>query len=491
MLMTYETVIGLEVHVQLGTRTKMLCRCSAMDSRSVETAIPNSSICPVCTGQPGTLPVLNHTAVELGMKAAIALGCRMRERSVFARKNYFYPDLPKNYQISQYDEPLAENGSIEIDMQSSGDGTVVKRIGIARLHLEEDAGKLLHATGSEELNHSFVDFNRCGMPLAEIVSEPDMRSPEEAYQYLTELKNILQWIGVSNCDMERGELRCDVNLSVRPVGQKELGTKVEIKNLNSFKAVKDALFYEISRQKKSVSAGERIIQETRLWDEKGGITASMRSKEEAHDYRYFSDPDLVPLCPGKEWIENIRADIPELPRQRKERFIKDYNLPAYDAGVLTSSRGLAEYFEKCVKTGAKPKIASNWINTELLGRLNAEKIEITDSAVSPESMAGLTNLVESGKISGKMGKEVFGQMWKTGKSAKEIVEASGLSQVSDEGQIEVWAKEAVSENPVAAEDYRKGNEKAIGALVGVMMRKSKGKANPAVANSILKKILGQ
>lgn len=473
--MNYEPVIGLEVHSQLATKTKLFCRCPI----PLETPAPNTCICPVCTGQPGVLPVLNRKAVELGIKAAISLGCKLNQRSIFARKNYFYPDLPKNYQISQYEEPLAEHGHIEIP----------KRIGITRAHLEEDAGKLLHAIASVELPYSLVDFNRCGVPLIEIVSEPDLRSPEEAYRYLVELKTMLQWIGVSNCDMEKGELRCDVNMSIRPSGTRELGVKVEIKNLNSFKAVKDALHYEISRQEKALSSGERITQETRLWDEKSGTTISMRSKEEAHDYRYFPDPDLVPLAPARDQVEKIRSSILELPQKRRERFISDYKLSPYDAGVLTCDRELSEYFESCTASGVSAKLCANWITTELLGRLNAEKLEISKSRVSPSMLSRLVSLVESGKISGKMGKDVFEQMWKTGKSPKEIVESSGMSQVSDTAKLQVWSKEAITEKPKAAQEFRNGNEKAIGALVGAVMKKSGGKANPQAVNSILKELL--
>lgn len=482
----YETVIGLEVHSQLATKSKLFCSCPV----PADSPAPNTCICPVCTGQPGTLPVLNKSAVELSVKAAVSLGCALNETSIFARKNYFYPDLPKGYQISQYDKPLAEHGFIEVTVQpSKKEEPYSKRIGITRVHMEEDAGKLLHAIGSQELDYSLVDFNRCGMPLIEIVSEPDMSSPEEAYQYLVELKNILRWIGASNCDMEKGELRCDVNLSLRLKGEKKFGTKVEIKNLNSFKAVKDAVCYEISRQEKALGAGERIIQETRLWDDRSGSTISMRSKEEAHDYRYFPDPDLVPLRPDTSWVKEIKSSLPELPQKRKERFVSEYGLSLYDAGVLSSEKELSEYFEICVSTGVSAKLCANWITTELLGRLNAEKLDIPGSPVSPSSLAGLVSLIESGKISGKMGKDVFEQMWKTGKSAKEIVESAGLSQVSDSGQIEAWAKEAVAENPKAAEDVRKGNEKAVGALVGAVMKKSKGKANPGIVNSILKELL--
>ena len=481
-----EPVIGLEIHVQLNTKTKLFCSCAtgAADSK------PNISICPVCTGQPGTLPVLNAAAVDLGIKAGIALGCRLNERSVFARKNYFYPDLPKGYQISQYELPLAERGAVEILTGASGEEPVRKNIGITRVHMEEDAGKLLHSIGTTELDYSLVDFNRCGMPLVEIVSEPDMRSPEEAYAYLTAVRAIMEWTGVSNCDMEKGELRVDVNVSLRPVGQEKFGTKVEIKNLNSFKAAKDALVYEIARQAAAINTGEKIMQETRLWNDAEGKTVSMRSKEQAHDYRYFPDPDLVPLVPPAEHIEHIRAALPELPAKRRDRMAAQYALSAYDAGVLVTGKPLADYFETAMqseKITAKPLV--NWLTTELLGRLNADKKAIADSPLQPAKLAELVALIESGQISGKMGKDVFDQAYKTGKTPKEIVAESGLSQISDEGQLSVWAQEAITASPKIAEDFRKGNERAIGALVGAVMKKSKGKANPAVLNEVLRKLL--
>ncbi|MDD2772924.1 MAG: Asp-tRNA(Asn)/Glu-tRNA(Gln) amidotransferase subunit GatB [Elusimicrobiales bacterium] len=478
----FEPVIGLEIHVQLNTNSKLFCSCAA----GAGDARPNTYICPVCTGQPGTLPVLNKGAVELGLKAAMALSCKLNERSVFARKNYFYPDLPKGYQISQYELPLAEHGRVEIEPA----GAAPKTIGITRVHMEEDAGKLLHAIGSEELDYSLVDFNRCGIPLIEIVSDPDMRSAEEAYAYLTALKAIMQWSGISNCDMEKGELRVDVNLSVRPRGQEKFGTKVEIKNLNSFKAVKDAIQHEISRQCAAVKAGEIITQQTRLWNDKDGKTAPMRSKEMAHDYRYFPDPDLVPLAPAKELVEKMRAGIPELPAARRDRLMKDYALTAYDAGVLVTDRALADYFEDAMKSAKIPaKPLANWLTTSLLGMLNADKKTIAASPVKPAQLAELVGLVESGKINGKMGKEVFEQSYKTGKSPKEIVEASGLSQISDEGQLETWAKEAIAANPKAVEDFKKGKETAAGSMVGFVMKKSKGKANPAKLNEIIRRLL--
>lgn len=481
----YEPVIGLEVHVQLGTRTKMFCSCPVPEADSS----PNTCVCPVCTGQPGALPVTNAAALELAVRAALVLKCKVRGRSIFARKNYFYPDLPKNYQISQFEEPLSEHGKLQIELE----GGVKKIIGITRGHVEEDAGKLLHAIGAEELSYSLVDFNRCGVPLLEIVSEPDMRSPEEAHAYLTALKSVLQWSSVSDCDMEKGELRCDVNVSLRPEGRAAFGTKVELKNLNSFKAVKDSLYYEIRRQEKALRDGEKIVQETRLWDEKEGVTLSMRSKEEAHDYRYFPDPDLVPLVLDGRFMDKATSGIPaELPAERKARFMKEFKLSDYDAGVLTSERVLSEYFEKCVKSApVTPKAAANWITTELLARLKAARLEMSRCPVDALNLSGLVRLVESGKISGKIGKEVFDQMWKTGKSAAEIVEASGMSQVNDREQIAKWAAEAIAENPKAVEDFKKGKETAIGSLVGLIMKKSRGKANPALCNSLLRELLSR
>ncbi len=485
----YEPVIGLEIHCRLGAKTKLFCACAIAE----DGAPPNTSICPVCTGQPGALPALNRFAVELAVRAASALNCAVNSRSVFARKNYFYPDLSKGYQISQYEQPLAGHGRLAIEIKDKDGQTKSKNIGITRVHMEEDAGKLLHALGSRELDYSLVDFNRGGAPLIEIVSEPDIRSADEAYEYLSELKKTLKWIGVSNCDMEKGELRCDVNLSLRKAGEIKFGVKVEIKNLNSFKAVKDAAAYEISRQTDALEAGGKIIQETRLWDDQEGKTLSMRSKEEAHDYRYFPDPDLVPLAVDPQLRQRVAKDIPELPAQVKNKFKSEYGLSDYDAGVLTSDKGLTEYFDKCAKgAGADKnftKLISSWITTELLGRLNAEKKDISQSRVLAEALNGLLLLIKNGKISGKMGKEVFDGMWTTGKSAEEIVESSGLAQVSDSAQIEAWAKEAVSENPKAADDVRKGSEKAIGALVGAVMKKSKGKANPAMVNAALKSLL--
>ncbi len=473
-----EMVIGLEVHVQLETRSKLFCACSA-DSFGKEA---NTSICPVCTGQPGVLPVLNRGAVELAFKAGLAVGGTLRERSVFARKNYFYPDLPKGYQISQYDRPFSEGGAVELS------GRPPRRIGITRIHMEDDAGKSLHTVGSNVLPYTLVDFNRAGVPLIEIVSEPEMRSPEEAYQFLTNLKAVMRYCGVSRCDMEKGELRCDANISVRPAGREKLGTRVEIKNLNSFKAVKDALVYEYERQRAALAEGETIEQETRLWNDETGRTAPMRTKEDANDYRYFPEPDLVPLVAESAWVERLRKALPELPGARRTRFLSDYKLSEYDAGVLTADKETADYFEAVVggAGAAAAKTAANWVSSELLGKLNAENKTIAQSPVKPERLAELLGLISEGTINGKIGKEVFKKMWQTGDSPATIVKDSGLEQVQDEGQVGVWVAEALRENPKAVEQLKGGKEKAIGAIVGAVMRKSQGRANPALVNKLIK-----
>jgi len=477
--MNYETVIGLEVHVHLKTKSKLFCGCSTEFG-----SVPNSNICPVCTGQPGTLPVLNKKAVEFAVLTGLATNCKIAKHSIFARKNYFYPDLPKNYQISQYELPLCEKGFLEIEI----DG-IPKKIGITRIHLEEDAGKLLHAIGSQELDYSLVDYNRTGIPLLEIVSEPDISSPDEAYQYLTNLKAILRYIGISDCDMEKGSLRCDANISLRIVGEKKLGTKVELKNMNSFKAIRDALNYEIERQKEALNLNEKIVQDTRLWDEKSGETVSMRSKEQAHDYRYFPEPDLAPVEIDEKFLNDIRKNLVELPKDRKKRFIEKFGFSDYDAGVLTSEKSLADYFESVVNIVNEPKLISNWITTELLGKLNAENKDIISSPVSSENLAEMIKLISDGTISGKIAKTVFEQMYNTGKSASEIVKEQGLVQISDEKEIEKLVGEAIAENQKAAAEFKAGKQQAIGALVGSVMKKSRGKANPKLVNEILMKKL--
>jgi len=477
--MQWETVIGLEVHVHLKTKSKLFCGCSTEFG-----SVPNSNICPVCTGQPGTLPVLNKKAVEFAVLTGLATNCKIAKHSIFARKNYFYPDLPKNYQISQYELPLCEKGFLEIEI----DG-IPKKIGITRIHLEEDAGKLLHAIGSQELDYSLVDYNRTGIPLLEIVSEPDISSPDEAYQYLTNLKAILRYIGISDCDMEKGSLRCDANISLRIVGEKKLGTKVELKNMNSFKAIRDALNYEIERQKEALNLNEKIVQDTRLWDEKSGETVSMRSKEQAHDYRYFPEPDLAPVEIDEKFLNDIRKNLVELPKDRKKRFIEKFGFSDYDAGVLTSEKSLADYFESVVNIVNEPKLISNWITTELLGKLNAENKDIISSPVSSENLAEMIKLISDGTISGKIAKTVFEQMYNTGKSASEIVKEQGLVQISDEKEIEKLVGEAIAENQKAAAEFKAGKQQAIGALVGSVMKKSRGKANPKLVNEILMKKL--
>jgi len=480
--MTFEPVIGLEVHVQLKTASKLFCRCSTLFG-----AEPNSQICPICAGHPGVLPLLNEQAVTLLVRAALALGCKITPHSVFSRKQYFYPDLPKAYQISQYDLPLAIGGHLDISALNH----TPKTIRIHRIHLEEDAGKLLHAIGARELDYSLVDLNRAGVPLAECVSEPDLSSPEEAYEYLTQLKAVLQYLEVSDCDMEKGSLRCDANISLRPVGHKTLGTKAEIKNLNSFKAVKEALHYEIKRQMEVLNTQGRIVQETRLWDEARGITASMRSKEEAHDYRYFPEPDLVPIELDEAFLSPIRAALPELPAQKKNRFMTAYGLSDYDANVLIGDKALAQYYEaamaKVSPEAAKP--LCNWVTTELMGQLNASSKTIQESPVSPEHLAELVSLIQKGTISGKMAKDVFGEMFETGAAPEKIVQAKGLVQVGDETTIAQWCEEAIAENPKAVQEYKGGKSTAIGSLVGVVMKKSQKRANPQLVNQILQKKL--
>jgi len=477
--MTLEPVIGLEVHVQLKTESKLFCRCSTAFG-----AEPNSQICPICCGHPGVLPYLNKKAVELLVRAGLGVGCEIARHSLFARKQYFYPDLPKAYQISQYDLPLAINGKVLI---TTPEGKP-KTIRIHRIHLEEDAGKLLHAIGARELDYSLVDLNRACVPLAECVSEPDLSSPEEAYSYLTTVKAIFQYLDISDCDMEKGSLRCDANVSLRPVGHKQLGTKAEIKNLNSFKAVKEAIQYEIKRQTEVLDTQGRVIQETRLWDDQKGITVSMRSKEEAHDYRYFPEPDLIPIQLTQEFLNEIRASLPELPDKKKVRFMEDYKLSEYDATVLVGDKALAQFFEDAASVlgaqGAKP--ACNWITTELLGRLNASKKPIQESPVSPKHLAQLVALIQAGTISGKTAKDVFGEMFETGRAPEVIVKSKGLIQVDDASTIEKWCDEAITEMPKAVEEYKNGKERAIGSIVGLVMKKSQGKANPQLVNEILK-----
>ena len=465
--MELEAVIGLEIHLQLNTKSKMFCACP---SGAKADMAPNTALCPVCSAHPGALPVINAQAVALAVKAGLGLNARINKESVFARKNYFYPDLPKGYQITQDDKPIISDGSLG-------------NIGIIRAHLEEDAGKSMHA-GADSL----VDLNRSGVPLLEIVSAPDMRTPDQAFNYLTNLKQIMQWLDISNADMEKGELRVDVNISLMPKGSEKFGTRIEIKNLNSFKAVRDALNYEITRQSEVLKSGGHIAQQTMLWDEDTCQTKPMRSKETAQEYRYFPEPDLPPLILDDKFIEDIKKSMPMLPAQKRAFYAQNYGLSDYDCGVMTSSKEIAAYFDAALQAGAAPKPAANWIGTDILGKLNAEGKDIAAAALKPADLADLIKYIESGKISSKMAKEVFARAWASAKSVKEIVEACG-AQVNDEAQLETWAKEAIAENPKAADDVRSGNAKAIGALVGSVMKKSKGKANPAALNQILLKLI--
>ncbi|MDD7579231.1 MAG: Asp-tRNA(Asn)/Glu-tRNA(Gln) amidotransferase subunit GatB [Elusimicrobia bacterium] len=481
MTTQFEPVIGLEIHVQLASKTKLFCACP---NGVGEDTKPNTAICPVCAGHPGVMPVLTEGALSLAVRAGLSMNCVTNRRSTFSRKHYFYPDLPKGYQITQYDEPINGAGYIEITFGPK-DNLQKKKIGIHHAHLEEDAAKSSHFA-----DYSLVDYNRAGSPLLEIVSMPDMRSPDEAYAYLTEIKRLMRWVGASNCDMEKGELRVDVNVSLRPVGQEKFGTRAEIKNLNSFKAVKDALTYEINRQTEILNGGGQVKQETRLWDKEELVTKPMRSKEDALDYRYFPEPDLPPVVLAEEWLENVKKGMPELPASKEARFEKA-GLSAYDAGVLTSSREISDYFEEVTKSGkVSLKTASNWIQTDLLGMLNAEKKEIQDSPIPAARLAELLEMAESGKINRKQAREVFDEIWKTGEAPAAVVEKRGMVQVSDEGQLEEWAKAAIAANPKAVADYQKGNKAAIGALVGGVMKMSKGKANPRIISQMLGKLLG-
>ena len=477
--MEYEPVIGLEVHAQMLTQSKIFCSCSTAFGGD-----PNTHTCPVCTGQPGSLPVLNRKVVEYTLRAALATHCAIAPYSLFARKNYFYPDLPKGYQISQYEFPLSSHGFVDIQVD---DGK--KRIGIIRIHMEEDAGKLVHDLSSEPGAHSYVDFNRTGVPLIEIVSDPDMRSPEEAAAYLRKLRAILMFLDICDGNMEEGSFRCDANISLRPKGQKTLGVKTELKNMNSFRNVQRALDYEIRRQTGLLDQGEVIIQETRLWDAARGITSSMRGKEEAHDYRYFPDPDLVPIVVDSEWVGAVKALLPELPDTKKERFIREYGIPEYDAEVLTSSKPLANYYEACLRVYEKPKTVSNWIMSELLRELKRDEREIEECPVPAQNLAQLLNLIDEGLISGKIAKSVFEEMYRTGKKADEIVKEKGWVQVTDTSAIEKTVDEILTKNPREVEEYKKGKEKLFGFFVGQVMKATQGRANPQVVNELLKKKL--
>jgi aspartyl-tRNA(Asn)/glutamyl-tRNA(Gln) amidotransferase subunit B len=475
----YEPVIGLEVHAQLQTLTKAFCACSTRFGDA-----PNSNTCPVCLGLPGALPVLNKKALQLALRASMALRCKIQEKSRFARKNYFYPDLPKGYQISMYELPLALEGSIEIEAEGEK-----KLIGITRLHMEDDAGKSLHEGFPDSNKWSYIDFNRCGVPLIEIVSEPDLRTPAQAYAYLNTLKQILEYTEVSDCNMEEGSLRCDANVSVRLRGAPKFGTKAEVKNLNSFHYLAHALEYEIERQIGVLESGGTIAQETRLWNVAAGRTEPMRSKEFAHDYRYFPDPDLLPVSLSEMMIAEVRKSLPELPDAKVARFQRDYGLTPYDAGVLTSGIALADYFEAAARAGAPAKSAASWISGELLRRLNDAGKEIADCPVDPAALAELLAKIEKGEITAASGKKVFATMFETGKRAADIIATEGLSQITDTSAIEKIAREVVAKSPDNAAKYRAGNEGVFKFFVGQVMRETRGQANPQAVNEILKKIL--
>jgi aspartyl-tRNA(Asn)/glutamyl-tRNA(Gln) amidotransferase subunit B len=474
----YETVIGLEVHVELSTKSKIFCGCSTEFG-----APPNTHTCPICLGHPGVLPVLNRQAVEYAMKAAMALNCRIAEYSKFDRKNYFYPDLPKAYQISQYDQPIGTGGWIEIDVDGKR-----KRIGITRVHLEEDAGKLIH---SENGDGSLVDYNRVGVPLIEIVSEPDLRSPAEARAYLEKLKAIMQYCEVSDVKMEEGSLRCDANISLRPVGSSSFGTKTELKNLNSFRNVERALEYEERRQREVLESGGKVEQATLRWLEDEGRTKQMRSKEEAHDYRYFPEPDLVRLHIDEEWKERVRSSIPELPDARRDRYMREYGLSAYDAGLLTAVKAIADFFDGAVQAGADPKGAANWITGELLGYLNATGKELKETRITPAGLAGMLGLIQKGTISTKIAKNVFKELVEKGGDPERIVKEKGWVQISDEGELAKIVARVIEENPQSVTDFKNGKDRALGYLVGQVMKATRGKANPQIVNRLIREQIGQ
>ena len=474
--MEYEPVIGLEVHAQLLTDAKIFCGCSTKFG-----AAPNSLTCPVCLGMPGVLPVLNRKVVEYAIKMSLATQCRINGECNFARKNYFYPDLPKGYQISQFAQPLAEHGFVDIEDENGK-----KRIGITRIHMEEDAGKLLH----DEYNpSSYVDLNRTGVPLIEIVSDPDIRSPEEGAAYLKRLHEILVYLEICDGNMEEGSFRCDANVSLRPKGAAAFGTRTELKNMNSFRNVQRALEYEIKRQQYLLEDGREVIQETRLWDDSQGVTNPMRGKEEAHDYRYFPDPDLVPIVVREEWVEELRRSLPELPLEKRERFVRDYQIPPYDAGVLTASRALADYFEDVVRLTGKPKVAGNWVMGDILRFLNEDKRSIAECPISPDSLAEVILLIEDGTISGKMAKEIVEDMYRTGKPPKAIIVEKDMVQITDEETLAKAIREVMEAHPTQLAQYRQGKEKVFGFFVGQLMKATHGKANPQLINQLLRKML--
>lgn len=474
--MSYEVVIGLEVHTELKTESKIFCGCSTKFGSE-----QNTNVCPVCLGLPGVLPVLNEKVVDFAVRTGLALNCQILPFSKFDRKNYYYPDLPKNFQTSQSDLPIAVNGYLDIEVNGE-----TKRIGITRVHMEEDAGKLVHAGTIARSDYALVDYNRTGVPLLEIVSEPDIRSAEEAKAYLEKLKAILQYIDVSDCKMEEGSLRCDANISLRLMGATQLGTKAELKNMNSFRSVQRGIEYEVERQAEVLDEGGRVIQETRSWDDGKGITISMRSKEQAHDYRFFPEPDLVPIVVDPARVEDIRINLPELPDARKVRLVDSHGLSSYDAEVLTASRAMADYFDQVVKLGADAKAAANWLMGDLSKHLNAGEATIDECLVTPERLAGLLALLDKGTISSKIAKTVFEEMWSSGKTAETIVQEKGLVQISDEGAIIAVVEAVIAASPQSVADYQAGKERAIGFLVGQVMKQTKGRANPELVNKLLR-----
>ncbi len=479
--MEYEIVIGLEIHCELKTASKMFCGCDASFGGE-----PNSRTCPVCLGLPGVLPVINRKAVEFAVKTGLALNCSIERSSIFHRKNYFYPDMPKNYQISQYDLPLAVGGYLDVELDGS-----FTRIGITRVHMEEDTGKSVHVGESGRIHgatHSLEDFNRAGVPLMEIVTEPDMRSPEEARAFTAQLKSLLEYLEVSDVKMEEGSLRCDANVSLRQPGG-ELGVKVEVKNMNSLRALERALAYEVERQRDVLEAGGRLVQETRHWDAAANLTSPLRTKEYSSDYRYFPEPDLVPLEPDRDFVEGLRVSLPELPAQRQKRLMEEYGLPAQDALLLTAEKSVGDYFESAAGSGANPKLVANWVMGELLAYLNTEGISLTEVRVAPEDLAGLVKIVEDGTISGKIAKTVFAEMLSSGKPAKQVVEEKGLLQISDTGELTRAVAEVIAANPGAVEDFRAGKEQAVGFLVGQVMKATAGKANPKMINQLVREML--
>ncbi|MEN6411688.1 MAG: Asp-tRNA(Asn)/Glu-tRNA(Gln) amidotransferase subunit GatB [Veillonellales bacterium] len=477
--MNYETVIGLEVHSELKTKSKIFCGCSTQFGSE-----QNTNVCPVCLGLPGVLPVVNKKVVEFAVKTGLALNCEILPFSKFDRKNYYYPDLPKNFQTSQYDLPIAVNGHLDIEVNGQK-----KRIGITRVHMEEDAGKLVHDGSITTSDYSLVDYNRTGVPLIEIVSEPDMGSPEEAKAYLEKLKAILQYLDVSDCKMEEGSLRCDANISLRPQGAAEFGTKTEIKNLNSFRSVQRGLEYEVARQEEVLNDGGRIVQETLSWDETQGITESLRSKEQAHDYRYFPEPDLVPIIVDSAEVERLQASLPEMPDARKQRLINDYGLSDYDADIITASKAMADYFDGAIAQKADAKAVTNWLMGEVSKHLNTAGLEMKDCPVTPAKLAGMIGLIDKGTISNKIAKTVFEEMWTSGKDASTIVKEKGMVQISDAGEIEAIVAAVIAANPQSVADFKSGKEKALGFLVGQIMKQTKGRANPELVNKMLRQRL--